>query len=147
MRSANLVLGLGIGDQLSLQSDLLFAHMRRHLATIETGRPRMSTNIAEAGIAIVKDHGPRLGLDYLSVTASRHLSLFDGIGADMGGAPRPGHGLRLALTSAPADPRPGKVQCSLSLASMHRPSSYGGLSFGPGPIPDRRAELALRMPF
>lgn len=147
MRSANIALGLGTGDQFSLQSDVLFAHMRRHLAKIETGRPRMSTNIAEAGLAIVRDAGPRFSVGYLSVTSSSRLSLFDRIGADMGGAPLPGHGFRLAFSSGSAEPRPGRVRWTLSLASMRRPLGHSGLTFGSDRIADKRAELALRMSF
>lgn len=147
MRSGAIAMGVDVSQHLTLQSELLFAHMRRHLATVEAGKPRMSTNMAAAGIAIVRDGGPRLSFDYLDISSGSHLSTFERIAADMGGAPLPGHGLRLALTSGADDPLPGKVHWMLSLASMHRPANYGGLSFGSGTIPDKRAELALRMSF
>lgn len=144
MRSGGVVMGVDVGSHLELQAELLFAHMRRHLATVEAGKPRMSVNMATAGVAIVRDGGPRLSLDYLDISSGNHISTFERIAADMGGAPRRGHGFRLALTRGAHDQR-GKVHWMMSLASMHRPDTYEGLSFASGTIPDKRAELALRM--
>ena len=79
-------MGVDVGSHLTLQSEVLFAHMRRHLATIEAGKPRMSINMAATGIAIVRDGGPRLSLDYLDITSGSHPSPYQRIAANMGGA-------------------------------------------------------------
>lgn len=146
MRTAGFDLGLDLGDGVGLRSELLFAHMKRHLPAVPNGNRARSTGITMLGFGVVRESGPALMIDYIHVGTLGRRTAIDRMTEIAGDAPLAGSGMRLAYLASPAEPVRGQAQWSFAIASMRRPPTDFLSTPSGTTTTDKRAEISLRMP-
>lgn len=126
LRNMGLDVRFGLWDQLTLVAAADYGRMKRRLDVMEVTPRRLSTTMARVGMALLFGDGPRLSLDYLSVSRSSQQMGIVRLAQTLGGAPLTGHGPELSLQSRQEDAR-GSLGWRISLGSMIRPEKDLGL--------------------
>ncbi|ETI65330.1 hypothetical protein C100_02730 [Sphingobium sp. C100] len=126
LRNVGLDARIGLWDQLTLVAAADYGRMKRRLDVMDVTPRRLSTTMARVGMALLFGDGPRLSLDYLSVSRPSQQGGIVRLAQALGGAPLTGHGPELSLRSRQGDTR-GGLGWRISLSSTMRPEKDLGL--------------------
>lgn len=145
-QAASVILDLPLSSALTLQPDLTATRIRRHLVTIaDIFRPR-TTFATSIGLGLVSANGPTFRLDWVHSAPQGTRAPFERMAELMGGAPPAARGVRLSLLGNEAGGC-GLLQWNFTLAAMQRARADSAFAAGPGYVPEKRAEIGLRLAF